>query len=237
MTEIIIIILIIIILIIIHYCIQNNKNNELTKIAINTPNNTLYNTPNNTPYNIPYNISVKKTNIENFTDIDTKYINFDYDLRPIEKEFIKEQKDGAFLYTWYPNTWIDHIDENGNPVYNSRENVTGKKETVIDGPKSRFSYDFNNTKTTNISSELKPEDKGKTIKEIYDNSLIDYKKLGPKKNKITDETSDIVMPGGSNLTYFSADTWTYENENDINGGLLYDNVYGDDPMSNTVSVF
>jgi hypothetical protein len=89
-----------------------------------------------------------------------------------------------------------------------------------------------------MSGVLKPEDnQGKTIKEVYDNSMVDYKKLGPKKNMVSDENSDVVMPGGSNLKYFTTDTWTYENENPENGGLIYNNLYADDPMSNTVSVF
>ncbi len=229
------VILIIVILIIIYFCIQNNTlNDTLNDSSNNITNNIPENK--NISINSPNNISENK-NIENFTDLDTKYIKFDYDIRPIEKEFIKEQKDGAYLYTWYPNTWVDHIDENGQPVYNSRDQVTGRKETIIDGPKSSFSYDFNNTKTTNISSALKPEDKGKTIKEIYDNSMVNYKNLGPKKTQVTDGTSDIIMQGGSNLGYFAADTWTYEDEHENNGGLIYDDVYGNDPMSNTVSVF
>lgn len=216
------IILIIIILIILSKCIQCTKE----------PNNILPNVENNLQ-------KISETPIiENFIDLDTKYINFDYGLRPIEKEFIKEQNDGANLYTWYPNTWIERIDENGNAVYNSRENVTGKKETIIDEPNSRFSYEFNNVKTKNMSGILKPEDtQGKTIKEIYDNSMVDYKKLGPQKNMLSDDTYDTVMPGGSNLQYYTADTWTYDNENQENGGVIFDNVYGDDPMSNTVSVF
>jgi hypothetical protein len=214
MKELFNIILIIITLIIAYYCIRYN--NEHTEPQQN------------------YN---QKKPVENFTNLDTKYINFDYDLRPIEKEFIKEQEHGAYLYTWYPNTWIDHIDENGEPVYNSRECVTGKADTFIDGPKSSSSYDFNNNKTINMGGVLKSENEGKTIKEVYDNSMVDYKKLGPQKTRLTDETSDIVMHGGSNQCYFTSDTWTYENENPENGGLIYDNVYGDDPMSNTVSVF
>lgn len=211
------IILIITILILVHCCMQNNKQDKQN----NTENKQ----------------SVVEKTVENFVDLDTQYIKFDYDLRPIEKKYIKEQKNGAFLYTWYPNTWIDHIDENGIPVYNSRENVTGKKDTFIE-PKSSFSYDFNDVKTKNISSVLSQEDsQGKTIKEIYDNSIVDYKKLGPNKNRISDETDDIIMPGGSNLEYFTADTWTYENEDVNNGGLIYDNVYGDDLMSNSVAVF
>jgi hypothetical protein len=214
--EIFNIILIITILVIAYYCMQNN--NEIKSDNIT-------------------NIKEQET-VENFIDLDTKYIKFDYDLRPIEKEYLKDQKDSAYLYTWYPNTWIERIDENGNPIYNSRDKVTGKVDIVIDEAKSSFSYEFNNVKTVNMSGVLGLENsQGKTIKEIYDNSMVDYKNLGPKKNRISDDTSDIVMPGGSNLEYFTADTWTYENEDANNGGLIYDNVYGDDTMSNNVAVF
>lgn len=213
MPEIFNIILIVIILVIVYHCMQCSKSENNTRQE--------------------ENIKQEKHVIENFDNIkDTKYITFDYnDLRPIEKEYIKEQEQGAFLYTWYPNTWIDHIDENGNPVYDSRDHVTGKPDTFID-PKSSASYDFNNIKITNMSGVLKPEDsQGKTIKEIYDNSMVDYKNLGPKKQIITDETSDIVMTGGSNLVYYTPDTWTYENETPENGGLLYNNLYANDPMT------
>ena len=29
---------------------------------------------------------------------------------------MKEQIQGVNLNTWYPNTWIEKIDENGNPI-------------------------------------------------------------------------------------------------------------------------
>lgn len=225
MKEVFNIILIITILFIVYYCIQNSNTNNKQNSNIVPGQNII---TNDEPGKI----------IEKLTNIDTKYINFNYDLRPIEKEFIKEQKDGVHLNTWYPNTWIDHIDENGNPVYDSREHVTGRTDTIINEPKTNINYDFNTNKTNNMSGVLKPEDfKGKTIKEVYDNSMVDYKALGPQKIRITDENSDIVMQGGSNLSYFTSDTWTYQDENPENGGLIYDNVYGDDPMSNTVSVF
>ena len=223
MLEIFNIILIVTILVIIFFIIKNNKkktNNNLIPLT-------------NQQFNI-------ENNIENFDDVNTKYINFDYNIRPIEKKFIKEQKDGAILYTWYPNTWIERIDENGKPIYNSRENFTKESTEIIldNNPISSSSYDFNKMKTENASGILKPEDSsGKTIKEIYDNSIVDYKKLGPIKNRVTDETSDIIMPGGSNLTYFTPDVWTYDNENHENGGLIYNDVYANDPMSNNTSVY
>ena len=189
-----------------------------------------------------------KNNIENLTDINQQYnniivpnnvitleknIKFNYDIRPIDNEFIKEQKQGVNLNTWYPNTWIEKIDENGNPIYGSRES----SDPFLIKQKTNSSYDFNIMKTENVDSVLKKEDVGKTIKEIYDNSIIDYKKLEPKKNMIGDENSDIIMPGSSNLKFFSSDTWTYENEKPENGGILYDGIYANDELSNNVSVY
>ena len=222
------IILIIITLFIVYYCIQSNKNNDFFSVL----------TPNPVLTSNPVNKNIENSPSPKIVNNDTKYINFDYDLRPIDKEYLKEQETGTFLNTWYPNTWIDHIDENGNPVYNSRENITGNSNDFLTKPKTSSSYEFNKNKTNNMSGVLSPTDsQGKTIKEVYDNSMVNYKNLCPKKNIISDENSDIVMPGGSNLEYFTSDTWTYENENPENGGLLYNNLYADDPMSNTVAVF
>ena len=62
-----------------------------------------------------------------------------------------------------------------------------------------------------MSGILSPEDiSGKTLKEVYDNSIVNYRTLGPNKNRITDENDDVIMQGGSNLKFFTADTWTYE---------------------------
>jgi len=218
MNELFNIILIIIVLIVAYHIIHYNKNNNLK-------NNIEKLTDINQQYNniiVPNNVITLEKNIK-----------FNYDIRPIDNEFIKEQKQGVNLNTWYPNTWIEKIDENGNPIYGSRES----SDPFLIKQKTNSSYDFNNMKTENIDSVLKKEDVGKTIKEVYDNSIIDYKKLEPKKNMIGDENSDIIMPGGSNLTFFNSDTWTYENEKPENGGIIYDGIYANDELSNSVSVY
>jgi hypothetical protein len=46
---------------------------------------------------------------------------FNYDVRPIENQFVNEQKNGASVVPHYPNRWIESFDSNGDPVYNSRE--------------------------------------------------------------------------------------------------------------------
>jgi hypothetical protein len=212
--------LIIIILISLYYYMQSKNNNLIYNKIIPIEQENIIN-----QYEKP---------IESFINLDTKYISFDYGLRPIDNKFISDQINESYMNTWYPNTWIDKIDENGNPIYKSRNNL--KDTSGI--PKTSYSYDFNNVKIKNISGVLKSEDnQGKSIKEIYDNSIVDYKLLYPQKNMLTDDTSDIIMSGGSNLQYYTADTWTYENENQENGGIIFDNVYGDDPMSNNVSIF
>jgi hypothetical protein len=218
MNELFNIILIIIVLIVAYHIIHYNKNNNLK-------NNIEKLTDINQQYNniiVPNNVITLEKNIK-----------FNYDIRPIDNEFIKEQKQGVNLNTWYPNTWIEKIDENGNPIYGSRES----SDPFLIKQKTNSSYDFNNMKTENIDSVLKKEDVGKTIKEVYDNSIIDYKKLEPKKIMIGDENSDIIMPGGSNLTFFNSDTWTYENEKPENGGIIYDGIYANDELSNSVSVY
>ena len=218
MSELFNIILIIIVLIVAYHIIHYNKNNNLK-------NNIEKLTDINQQYNniiVPNNVIEKEKNIK-----------FNYDIRPIDKEFMKEQIQGVNLNTWYPNTWIEKIDENGNPIYGSRES----SDPFLIKQKTNSSYDFNNMKTENVDSILKKEDVGKTIKEVYDNSIIDYKKLEPKQNMIGDENSDIIMPGSSNLTFFNSDTWTYENEKPENGGILYDSIYANDELSNNVSVY
>jgi hypothetical protein len=91
------------------------------------------------------------------------------------------------LSTWYPNTWIERINENGEPVYNSRENVTGIKEDFIES-KARFTYEFNSPRSVQMDGIIDPDDfknsSGMTLKEIYDNSFVDYKKMVPKKKMI-----------------------------------------------------
>jgi hypothetical protein len=137
-----------------------------------------------------------------------------------KNEPINKQKEELFIYSWYPNTWIEKIDDKGEPIYNSRNDQ----------------FDTSSIPKTKININIE-DPQGKTIKEIYDNSIINYKSITPTKNMITDETLDNIMPGGSNLQYYTADTWTYENEKQENGGLIYDNVYANDTLSDFVSIF
>jgi hypothetical protein len=134
------------------------------------------------------------------------------------------------LKTWYPNTWIEKIDSNGNPIYNSREKETGVKENFIE-TKSRFTYEYNSPRSTQMDGVDDPSN-GKTLKEIYDNSFVDYKKMVLQKKIVSKKEDEInIKQGASNLSYIIPDTWVYENEKPENGGSFYNGIMANDPLS------
>jgi hypothetical protein len=164
--------------------------------------------------------------------IETNKVQFDYDVRPIEKQFMDEQKNGATIVPHFSNSWIESFDSEGNPIFNTRENVTGSIETFIE-PKARFTYDFNKEKTLSMDGIVDPDDfidgRGKTLKDIYDNSFVDFKKLVPKEKLVNGEPNTNFMQAASSLYYLTPDNWVYENERPENGGQSTDGILASDP--------
>lgn len=230
MVKIFNVILIVGILITLYFCIQKNNEEKILNNSVSTKQ-------------VTENFNTDKLFFNNTEPL--KKIEFNYEqLRPIDKQFLKEQEIGINQNTWYPNTWIDHIDEvTGEPVYESREN--SNIENFIES-KARFSYEFNSPRSVQMDGVVDPLDfkngQGRTIQEIYDNSFVDYKKLVPKKQKMD---LDGVIPSkkaGSNLSFIEPDNWVYENEKPENGGQFENGVFASDPyttnsISNSHAVF
>jgi len=164
-------------------------------------------------------------------------VKFNYE-GSLDKRFLLEQETSVNLATRYPNTWIQSIDEKtGEPIYASREMVTGKPDIIVE-EKVRNSWEFTKPKIENLDGYVKPEDVGKTIKEIYDNSFVDYKKLIPQKILVNDKPNTNFSYGASNLSYINPDNWIYQNEKQENGGEITDGLYAADPMTlGTVASF
>jgi hypothetical protein len=214
------------VLVALYYCIQKHKKENQNEINIKEKD---------------YKKSLPEV-IENFNmdrikydqPIETNKVEFDYEVRPSEKQFINEQKNGASVTPHYPNRWIESFDTDNNPVYNSREQVTGTIETFIE-PKARFTYDFNKEKNINMDGIADPNDfidgRGKTLKEVYDNSFVDFKKLVPKEKIINGEPNTNFMQAASSLYYLTPDTWVYENERTENGGQSSDGIFASDPST------
>jgi len=162
--------------------------------------------------------------------IETKKINFDYKERSVDKKFKEQQEKAMNMNTWYPNTWIEKIDDDGKAVMNSRENVTGMKTELVD-TNIRNSLDFNEMRPSKIDRVVDPEDAGKSIKDIYDNSFIDFKKTVPAKEKENIEEYNNMIKGASGLTFLSNDNWVYKDERPENGGMMEGGIYAADMSS------
>jgi hypothetical protein len=209
------IILIMGLLVLLNLCLQKHKNEKII------PKNN--------------NIVTEKFKMDKIympTKVVEQPIKFNYDKpREIDKQFQKEQDYGAGLKTWYPNTWIERIDENGQPVYGSREKETGNLENFIES-KARFTYEFNSPRSVQMDGIADPDDfidgKGRTLKEVYDNSFVDFKKLTPKEIMINAEPNTNKLEAASNLQYITPDTWVYQNERPENGGQFIDGIYASD---------
>lgn len=181
-------------------------------------------------------------NSENSKIIKNNKVQFNYDdtvkQQRLNNEFLKEQEQGTNMNTVYPNTWIETV-QDGVSIYNSRDK--NKDNTIkpfeLTPSKVRFSYEFNEPKVSMIDSAININD-NKTIKEIYDNSFVDYKKLVQKK-KHHDVIEEIIpRKAASELSYINPDMWLYDNEKQENGGEILDGLFAYDAMiNNTVAIY
>lgn len=128
-------------------------------------------------------------------------IHFDYEPVPIEpkKEHIedryqKELKSGAFVYPQYSNEkFTDQRVIYNNDMYAKPIHIN----RTLDG--------------------LDENDLPKTIAQIFDESITDFKKLTPNKQS---QTGDFVIQGASNLSTFNRDDFVYDDEKPENGGMF-----------------
>jgi len=76
---------------------------------------------------------------------------------PIEKQFLKEQEQGANRNILYSNTCIDYIDTTGKPQWSSRDNKVGIADNLI-SPRVLNSYGFNKEKISNPGGIIDPDE-------------------------------------------------------------------------------
>ena len=90
----------------------------------------------------------------------------------------------------------------------------------------------NDNAITSPESKILQSAENKTIREIYDKSILDFKK-NYKKKKINNNNN--IIQCGSNLNILSPNDWNYDNEKSLNGGEIIDGLYGYDPLLNQSS--
>lgn len=128
-------------------------------------------------------------------------INFDYDTVPteepkksIEDRYQEELISGAIVNPHYiNNNFSDQRVIYNNDIY---------------------------TKPIHINRTLDSMDENdlpKTIAQIFDESITDFKKLTPLKEY---QTGDFIIQGASNLSTFNPDEFVYDDEKPENGGVF-----------------
>jgi len=123
-------------------------------------------------------------------------VYFDYDtvsseepLEPIEKRYQKELKSGAIVNPQYTNTnFSDQRAIYNNDMYAKPIHIDRTVDSV-----------------------------NKTIAQVFDDSITDFKKLTPTKDY---KTGDFLIQGASNLSMFKPDEFVYDNEKPENGGVF-----------------
>ena len=174
---------------------------------------------------------------------DTPYqINFDYEISKDNKlitQFQKEQDEGVNTTIKYPNRFIVKLDENEEPIWSDYKNLTGNPDNFIDN-RILFGDNLYGSHIKNMDGKLNPKDAnmdntGMTLKKIYDNHILDFKDLIPKKEMAYDDNKHSAA---SNLQYMDDDDWKYKNERGMNGGVIYNNIYAADPtLHNTPALY
>jgi hypothetical protein len=182
--------------------------------------------------------------IPNYPQLPTQYIKFDYNpTKEILNQYQQEQKYGSNMAIKYPNKYAK-TNEEKNIVYGSWNELTGNPDEFLD-TKIIYNEPLYKPNITHMDGVLNINDIntiGKSIQEIYDNNILDFKNLVEDKKKINDDT---IMPtrkssqvAASKLSYMLDDDWEYENEKPENGGQILDNFYASDPfVNNTPAIF
>ena len=123
-------------------------------------------------------------------------IYFDYDTvsseepnEPIQDRYQKELKSGTVVNPQYTNT--NFSDQRA--IYNN----------------DMYAKQIHNDRTVDSIN--------KTIAQVFDDSITDFKKLTPTKDY---KTGDYLIQGGSNLSTFNIDDFVYDDEKPENGGVF-----------------
>lgn len=139
-------------------------------------------------------------------------ISFNYDSVPnsVEENILdrynKESKNGANIYPQY-----DHSDFT-------------QQKAIHDWRM----YESTITRDRTLEMDTNKDELPKTIKQIFDDSITDFKKLVPKKDA---KTGDFTSQGSFNLSLFSPDSFSYDNERPENGGMNKETkLYSYDPL-------
>ena len=151
-----------------------------------------------------------------------------------EKKFIKDNETFSKELVVVRGFPTIHFDYDTVPTEEPKKSIEDRyQEELISGAIVNPHYINNNfsdqrviynndiyTKPIHINRTLDSMDENdlpKTIAQIFDESITDFKKLTPLKEC---QTGDFVIQGASNLSIFNPDEFVYDDEKPENGGVF-----------------
>ena len=164
-----------------------------------------------------------------------------------EKKFIKDNETFSKEQVVVRGFPTIHFDYDTVPTEEPKKSIEDRyQEELISGAIVNPHYINNNfsdqrviynndiyTKPIHINRTLDSMDENdlpKTIAQIFDESITDFKKLTPLKES---KTGDFIIQGASNLSTFNPDEFVYDDEKPENGG-----VFGkDDKYKGNLSIY
>ena len=164
-----------------------------------------------------------------------------------EKKFIKDNETFSKEQVVVRGFPTIHFDYDTVPTEEPTKSIEDRyQEELISGAIVNPHYINNNfsdqrviynndiyTKPIHINRTLDSMDENdlpKTIAQIFDESITDFKKLTPLKES---KTGDFIIQGASNLSTFNPDEFVYDDEKPENGG-----VFGkDDKYKGNLSIY
>ena len=151
-----------------------------------------------------------------------------------EKKFIKDNETFSKELVVVRGFPTIHFDYDTVPTEEPKKSIEDRyQEELISGAIVNPHYINNNfsdqrviynndiyTKPIHINRTLDSMDENdlpKTIAQIFDESITDFKKLTPPKES---KTGDFIIQGASNLSTFNPDEFVYDDEKPENGGVF-----------------
>ena len=137
-------------------------------------------------------------------------INFNYEINPkiINDNDNVNKINYNIIKSWQPNIYYDNKTKQ-NKTFNDNNNFL--ENNII------YKKDNNNENNDN-----------KTIREVYDNKILNFKKNIPNKIK----NNNNIIECGSNLHILSPNEWNYNDEKPENGGEIKNGLYAYDDLIN-----
>ena len=152
-----ILVYLIIILLILKIFVFNKYDNVQQNNKIYVENYVPCNIINNKKKQIKKHVRFNENSNEYYDNNNSTGYTFNYKTQNDEIPFMNN------LNSWYNNTWIDHFDDDNNPVYKSSNTDINNSKILIDKDID-YTKDLISTKIFN----------NKSIKDIYDSLIFDY---------------------------------------------------------------